>query len=108
MWPSLSPTAAVRAWLLLGVGLGSLALAGCKQQEGERCELASDCASGLECVPVEKQDKQCKQPGGAPIVNPGTGGAGGGAGGTAGAGGAGGAAGAGMGGRDAATEAPPS
>jgi hypothetical protein len=28
---------------------GGLSLAGCKQNEGERCEIDSDCAAGLTC-----------------------------------------------------------
>jgi len=29
--------------------VGGLSLAGCKQNEGERCEVTSDCSSGLTC-----------------------------------------------------------
>ncbi len=37
----------IRFCLLVVVALGLLA--GCKQAQGEVCELTSDCASGLEC-----------------------------------------------------------
>jgi hypothetical protein len=35
--------------LCTAVLLGGLSLAGCKQNEGERCEIDSDCAAGLTC-----------------------------------------------------------
>lgn len=36
--------------MLLGAALLSSLLAGCKQAEGERCQIDDDCMSGLACV----------------------------------------------------------
>src|SRR4029434_10203327 len=36
--------------LCAAVLVGGLSLAGCKQNEGERCEVDSDCSGGLSCT----------------------------------------------------------
>lgn len=37
-------------WMLpLALGLGLALVAGCKQGEGDRCEIDDDCESGLQC-----------------------------------------------------------
>lgn len=36
-------------------------LAGCQQQEGDRCEVTSDCESGLVCcIPAGTQEGTCQ------------------------------------------------
>jgi hypothetical protein len=42
----------VSTWLLFALAF----IAGCKQQLGERCHLHSDCADGLACVLLKKDD----------------------------------------------------
>ena len=45
---------------LLAVAVGGmLMLGGCKQSEGERCQVASDCESGLECN-IAKDPPACQ------------------------------------------------
>jgi hypothetical protein len=39
----------MRRLLAVAFAIATAALVGCKQQEGERCERDSDCASGLTC-----------------------------------------------------------
>jgi hypothetical protein len=39
-------------FLCAAVLVGGLALAGCKQDEGQRCEVDTDCAAGLVCNPT--------------------------------------------------------
>ena len=44
-----------RAWVILSVGMFVLALffmSGCKQLEGERCQMDSDCEEGLICCVI--------------------------------------------------------
>lgn len=43
-------------------GLLALGAAGCKQTEGERCEIDTDCSSGLRCE-VTAGNGICRQPG---------------------------------------------
>jgi hypothetical protein len=38
-----------RVFALASVALFSLALAGCKQGAGERCQVTADCVDGLQC-----------------------------------------------------------
>ena len=35
--------------LLLGMSAGVTVLVGCKQSEGERCQVTADCEDGLQC-----------------------------------------------------------
>jgi hypothetical protein len=52
---------ALPALVLVGlVTAGVLALAGCKQGEGERCQIDDDCASGLVC---NQATQLCARPG---------------------------------------------
>jgi hypothetical protein len=106
------PLPSSRPSLLAGVLLAALAaMAGCKQGVGDRCEQASDCASGI-CNggTGAGTDGICADS--TNSVGPGVGGSGGGGGaggvgadGAAGAGGATDAAGGGAGGSDAASAA---
>lgn len=43
-------TRSLRALLASSVALLSLATAGCKQGDGERCQVGADCQDGLVCV----------------------------------------------------------
>jgi len=42
--------------------LGLLLASGCGQSEGERCQVDSDCASGLKCSEGSTGNGTCKQP----------------------------------------------
>jgi hypothetical protein len=47
-------------WLVVVAGLG----AGCGQNEGGRCQVNSDCASGLVCLNGSSGNGECQRPGG--------------------------------------------
>ena len=53
--------------LALGFVVAMLSATGCGQSEGDRCQLDTDCQSGLICVvPTSKQDGgTCQRPGGS-------------------------------------------
>lgn len=61
---SMHRTTALRSWLL-GLSAILLAVPGCGQDEGERCQVDSDCASGLVCVQGETGNGQCRKRGAA-------------------------------------------
>ena len=47
---------------LLGLTAALLLFAACGQNEGGRCQVASDCGSGLTCVDGTSGNGQCKYP----------------------------------------------
>jgi hypothetical protein len=59
-----------------GLGLAGLILTGCKQGEGERCEVNNDCSEGLVCDNRDVTNGVCtSQPGGTISVDAGVDGA---------------------------------
>jgi hypothetical protein len=48
-----------RRWLAPLIAAGLLALAGCKQGEGDRCEVDNDCSGGLTCENPTGRGGQC-------------------------------------------------
>ena len=49
--------------LVVLLAVAALSLAGCKQAEGERCQMDSDCDDGLQCCKVQGKPAVCKPTG---------------------------------------------
>jgi hypothetical protein len=59
-----------RRWLAPLIAAGLLALAGCKQGEGDRCEVDNDCSGGLTCENPTGRGGQCtSRPGTSPKLD---------------------------------------
>lgn len=54
---------------LLALAACCALLGACKQGEGDRCEVTSDCKSGLECEALGVEERRCVTPG-APRMEP--------------------------------------
>ena len=58
--------------MLLGAALLTGLLAGCKQNEGERCQIDDDCSGGLYCEligPTRDVGGYCKSTTSTPVIN---------------------------------------
>jgi hypothetical protein len=56
-------------FLAAAIAAAGLSLAGCKQDAGQRCEVQSDCAAGLMCLPGDMNGGICSANPAAPIAD---------------------------------------